>query len=80
VSRPTQPSAVGPIRETRSSQLSSAISWCLVDETVEEGNWPPHRRPRRGQTGSCCGGACFRCTRRPSSRTWPCGCPSRSCS
>jgi aryl-alcohol dehydrogenase-like predicted oxidoreductase len=33
--------------------MSSAISWRLVDRTAEEGNWPPHRRPRRGRTSSC---------------------------
>ena len=47
VSRPTQPSAAGPTGEprdrSRSGPMSCAISWHLVDETAEEGNWPPHR-------------------------------------
>jgi hypothetical protein len=54
VSRPTQPSAVGPIGEARSRQHGTAGSGPhLVDETAEEGNWPPHWRPRRGQRGIC---------------------------
>jgi hypothetical protein len=34
-------------------QAAAGSSPPPVDETAEEGSWPPHRRPRRGQRGIC---------------------------